>query len=118
MKAYCFDIAKTVRPFSNCNIKVGAVLERGGRIINVACNTQGSMGNGHYEYSRHAESRLLRNVNAQGGSVYVYRSHGITGRPLMGKPCKRCEAILAEAGVKRVFFTTNTNQGWEELKLN
>lgn len=118
MKQFAFDAAKAIRYFSDCPIKVGAALEKSGRILNVACNTKGSMHNGLYEYSRHAEGRLLRNTDARGAVVYVYRSHNLNGRPLLSKPCKRCTALLLEAGVKRVYFSTPDATGWTELRLN
>lgn len=115
MKQYCMDAAQQVRELSNCTTKVGAVLERGGRILAVAPNSQGSMKHGGYLYSRHAEGSVLLNKNARGGSVYVYRSHQQTEAPLLAKPCDRCAQRLRDAGVKKVFYSTVA--GWEEMKL-
>ena len=115
MKQYCFDVAREVRLQSDCKIKVGAVLEKSGRILAVASNKQGSMRDGGYLYSRHAESRLLINRIAEGSTVYVYRQHAHTGELLLSRPCHRCESRLRETGVKRVVYTTNG--GWEEMRL-
>lgn len=115
MKQYCFDVAREVRLQSDCSTKVGAVLERGGRILSVACNKSGSMANGGYLYSRHAEGSLLNNRDACGATVYVFRAHARTGQTLLARPCHRCESRLREANVKRVFYTTE--DGWEEMRL-
>lgn len=115
MKAYCTDVAREVRLKSTCTTKVGAVLERGGRILSVACNTPGSASNGRWRYSRHAESNLLTNKDARGATAYVYRAHGITGAPLLARPCAVCYGRLAEAGVRRCYYTTPS--GWEVINF-
>lgn len=109
------DAATEVRLQSDCKIKVGAVLERGGRILGIASNKAGSMGNGHYQYSRHAEARVLVNRNGQGASVYVSRKHGLNGTSLIAKPCIRCQFILYESGVRAVYYTVPG--GWEVMRL-
>lgn len=122
MKQYCFDVAKEIRPYSDCSIKIGAVLERGGRILAVACNMKGSMRiNGiHYEYSRHAEGRLLSNALSRRTSlgnttVYTYRQHGLKTTPMVAKPCQQCLRLLSEAGVSKVFYTIEN--GYDLLRL-
>lgn len=111
------DAAREVRQFSNCSTKLGAVLEKSGRILAVASNKQGSMTNGRttHEYSRHAETSLLLNKVSRDASVYVYRAHQRTGEPLLAKPCSRCQEWLRSAGVKKVYYTVPG--GWEEMKL-
>lgn len=118
MKSYCFEIAKKTSKKSNCKIKLGAVLERGGRILAVAANKEGSSGRGEYEYSRHAESSLFsgrRKFTYEIATVYVARSHARTKVPLLAKPCNKCQRRMAKAGVTRVFYTTES--GWEEMDL-
>lgn len=119
MKQYCFDIAKQIRLTSNHQIKVGAVLERGGRILGVAANKRGSAKRGWYEYSRHAEGNLLTSglgSSFKGADVYVYREHGTNGKRLLSRPCRLCVLILHQAGIKNVYYTTN--DGWEQMRIN
>lgn len=115
MKSTCIEAARDIRHRSNCSTKVGAVLERGGRILAVAYNSMGSRKLGNYIYSRHAESNLLNNIDASGSTVYVYREHAQTKQPLLARPCSKCYTRLVEAGVRTIFYTTST--GWEKERV-
>ncbi len=108
------DVAKEVRLSSDCKIRMGACLEKGGRILGFASNKVGSMRGGHWEYSRHAEGRVLLNKDARGASLYIYREHGLRGTPMLARPCYRCSDLLAEAGLRIVYFSTP--DGWESYK--
>lgn len=115
MKQACVKAARNARHNSDCTTKVGAVLERGGRILAVAYNNMGSRKLGNYVYSRHAESNLLNNTDAYGATVYVYREHAQTRQPLLARPCTKCYSRLVEAGVKTIFYTTSV--GWTKEKV-
>lgn len=99
--------------------RVGAVLVRGGRIIESACNAirGASAIPRRIPESLHAEQAVivkLLHTNRQhliaGATVYVSRilSNGTTS---IAKPCSECEKILRNLGIKRVRYTTgNRNE--------
>lgn len=116
VKQFAFDTAKQIRLLSDCPTKMGAALERGGRILGVACNKKGSMAGGHWEYSRHAEIRLLLRSTGKGADLYLYREHGLRQTPLLAKPCSICTRYVAEAGIRRVYFTVPGPVGWESYR--
>lgn len=100
-------LASEARLLSPMKVKVGAALVKGGRVIKVASNMPG--GSSKYQvspWSRHAEVRATLNVDARGGTIYVYREHGITGAPMLAKPCKHCEGWLEYVGVKSIHYTS------------
>ena len=116
---------KKARLLSDCKIKMSAIAVKGGRVIAVACNTEGSAGKGVYRYSRHAEDNLLRLLNIRrktGGcsvqlpTIFVFREHGGEMRSqLTARPCRLCQHSLREAGIKKVKYSTEA--GWIELRL-
>ena len=114
MKQFAMDVAREARRLSDCPIKMGAALEKGGRILGFASNRQGSMSHGHWEYSRHAEGRVLLNKDARGAALYVYREHGLHRTPMLAKPCTRCTQLLVDAGLRTVYFSTP--DGWESYR--
>ena len=105
--------------------KHGAVLVRGGSIMNAAKNTNDytSFGqrfrprNKHGPASRHAEIACVLGLDksiTKGTSLYVARVNK-EGETRNSKPCEMCSAILEHTGVKRVFYTTD--DGWGCVKL-
>lgn len=112
-------ILKKARLKSDQKIKVSAMLEQGGRILAVSYNKSGSSRKGYYEYSRHAEDRLVRTAsNANSATVYVYREHAGSkeGRLLLlAKPCRLCRKQMVEAGIKTVVYSSP--EGWVKAKL-
>ena len=99
-------LAAEARLLSPMRVKVGAVLVKGGRVIKVASNMPGGSCKHLSQWSRHAEVRATLNVDARGGTVYVYRAHGLTGLPMLAKPCHNCEGWLNYIGVKQVKWST------------
>ena len=54
---------------------------------------------------RHAEAEAIRRIkNPEGAILYVarVRKRGEIG---MSKPCKRCQQLIDEVGIKRVVYT-------------
>lgn len=41
-------------------------------------------------------------------AIYVYRFDR-SGRPALAKPCKICQALIREIGIKHVYYTTDEN---------
>ena len=104
--------------------KHGAVLIRGGSIMNVAKNTNDYTSFGqrfrprfkHGPASRHAEIACVLGLDksiTKGTSLYVARVNK-EGETRNSKPCEMCSAILEHTGVKRVFYTTD--DGWGCVK--
>jgi len=97
-------------------IKHGAVLVKGGSIINVSYNKENfcSFGNRFRKSTEgkatlHAELGCVLNLDrsiTQGTNIYVVRV-GKNGDFRLSKPCNMCEAALRHVGVKRAFYTTN-----------
>lgn len=54
----------------------------------------------------HAEARLAKKLDV-GSTVIVVRVRP-DGRLAMAKPCKSCELILKSRGVRKVYFSTNS----------
>ena len=98
-------LASEARYLSPMKVKVGAVLVKGGRVIKVSSNMPGGSSKHLSQWSRHAEVRATLNVDARGGVIYVYRGHGITGEPMLAKPCNACQEWLDYVGVSRVYFS-------------
>ena len=89
--------------------KVGCVLMRGGTIISSAANSG-------YMHSEHRAINVAWRSDVTGATAVVVRirRNGTIG---LSKPCKLCAARLAQAGIKRVVYSTQ--QGTlEVLKLD
>ena len=126
IKSY-FDLAKRVAQQSeHDHFKHGAVLVKGGSVINTSCNKDKyrSFGNrfrdtktcGHATH--HAELGCILGLDksaTQGTTLYVARVNR-QGDFRMSKPCDMCEEVLKFCGVKRVVYTTD-NKAAKKIKL-
>jgi tRNA(Arg) A34 adenosine deaminase TadA len=59
--------------------------------------------------SHHAEARVLRKCD-YGAILYVARVHKDKETIAMAKPCKRCQALIRNYGVKKVYYTIGQNE--------
>jgi tRNA(Arg) A34 adenosine deaminase TadA len=94
----------------------GAVLVKGGNIINAAHNkwSYSSFGKRFRERDKgistlHAELAAVLNLDrttTQGTDIYVVRVDK-AGEFKMSKPCTMCETALKHVGIKRIYYTTN-----------
>ena len=94
----------------------GAVLVKGGNIINAAHNkwAYSSFGKRFRERGKgistlHAELAVVINLDrsvTQGTDVYVVRVDK-AGEFRMSKPCSMCETALKHVGIKRIYYTTD-----------
>jgi hypothetical protein len=57
----------------------------------------------------HAEARLARKLDV-GSVVYVARTRKEDGKLAMAKPCKDCERVMRQRGIKRVEYTINEHE--------
>ena len=98
------------------HFKHGAVLVKGGSVINVACNKgnyrafgdrfRNTQRLGHA--TSHAELACILGLDraiTQGTTMYVVRTNR-NGTFRMSKPCEMCARILKHCGVRRVVYTT------------
>ena len=94
----------------------GAVLVKGGNIINAARNkwSYSSFGKRFRERDKgistlHAELAAVLNLDrsiTRGTDIYVVRVDK-AGEFRMSKPCSMCETALKHVGIKRIYYTTD-----------
>ncbi len=77
----------------------GAVAERTDRAIVVSTNIRTQTP----EHSAHCESRLLRKCG-WGATIWIARVDR-NGNWAMAKPCIKCETLIRNKGVKKVYYT-------------
>ena len=114
-----FSSAKNVASNSSYGkIRHGALLVKGGSIINACCNkdSYSSFGKRFRSPHRghatvHAELGCVlgipRNVTS-GADIYVCRINR-NGQFRNSKPCAMCHSVLKHVGIKRVYYTTSHN---------
>lgn len=106
------ELAEKVSRLSNYRVKVGAVIVKNGNVVSVGFNrTFGGdkiiIYNGRKVRSIHAE--LMAIVHAEtsldGAEIFVF-SKMKNGKWRLSRPCESCMSAIAEAGIKRVYYTT------------
>ena len=115
----CLTLARNVAynsPYGK--LRHGAVLVKGGSIINISFNKENYTSFGtrfrnpsHGHATVHAELGCVlgmpRNVTT-GTDLYVCRINK-EGEFRNSQPCSMCHEALKHVGVKRVYYTTNNN---------
>ena len=114
------EIAKKTALNNQSKFRHGAVLVKGGSVINTAVNKKkyNSFGNrfrniytcGHATH--HAELSCILGIDknkTQGATIYVARVNN-QGEPRNSRPCPMCQEVLKFVGVKKVIFTKNDGQ--------
>jgi tRNA(Arg) A34 adenosine deaminase TadA len=115
----CFTFAKNIAYNSAYGkIRHGAILVKGGSVINASFNKENysSFGtrfrNRHRGHATvHAEIGCILGVSRDvttGTDLYVCRINR-EGEFRYSKPCTMCHEALKHVGVKRVYYTTNDN---------
>jgi deoxycytidylate deaminase len=110
-------LAKRLANSSPCpDHKHGAVLVRGGSVINWSINrnrvqrwAQKFRAHGCGHATHHAELGAILGIareKTQGADVYVVRVNK-RDNLLLSKPCPMCEEVLRHVGVKRVFYSVD-----------
>ena len=89
----------------------GAIVESGGRVLAMATNSARPFKGA---FSTHAEIAALAKAGllAKDADLYVSRFCP-SGRMGLSRPCPDCHKAIEAAGIKRVFYSTET--GWERL---
>ena len=114
------ELAKRIAESSEApDYKHGAVLIKGGTVLNVSVNK-----NRHARFGKrfrrrdcghtthHAELGCILGVDravTRGSTVYVARV-GKLGNMKISKPCEMCEEVLRHVGVKKVVYTINDKE--------
>ena len=118
MKTKFFDLAEKVSKNSDHpHHKMGAVVARGNKLISVAHNQYRThpKSNTTYKYV-HAEMRAILNArgDTKGADIYVFRKNKL-GELAIAKPCEHCMELIAEAGIKNIFYTDTNSYLFYEL---
>lgn len=115
-----FDLAKSASLLStHPKHKMGAVIVNK-KPISVGCNLYKShpkYADGQESFSIHAEIKAIMSSprsKLEGSEIWVYRQDK-EGNPAMAKPCLICQKYIIEAGIKKVYFTTE--KGFECMEL-
>lgn len=104
--------------------RIGAVLVKGGSVINTSCNkVQWNSFASRFAHLRnncqpehasvHAEIGTVLGISrnkTRGADIYVVRVRKINEKYGLAKPCKMCQGLLTEVGIKRIFYTINENE--------
>ena len=116
--------AKAAEQSGHCTFRHGAVLIRGGSIINVAANSDNHTSFGQRfrtapgRATHHAELACVLGIDrssTQGATMYVARINK-KGRWKMSKPCSMCHEAMKFVGIKRVVYTTG-DKSWGSYHL-
>lgn len=119
MKQWCFELAKEIALDSTMQKRIGAVLEKGGKIINTGFNKAKyhTLARRHDSRTIHAEISAILGIpkdKMKGADIYTYRAWR-NGKMASSLPCDPCQRVLSMAGVHRIFYT-NWNT-YEVVKL-
>ena len=109
---------KTALCSEQSDYKHGAVLVKGGSIINTSCNKNRLVSFGSrfcQDYdgiaTLHAELGAILGLDrtvTEGATLYVARV-GKDGGFRLSKPCSMCHAAMTYVGIKRVYWTIDDN---------
>jgi len=102
----------------------GAVLIRGGSILNISSNSDNHTSFGQRfrnqpgRATHHAETACVLGLDksvTRGSTMYVARVNR-QGEWKMSKPCSMCHEVMRFVGVKRVVYTIGPNE-WGTYKI-
>ena len=108
-------VASKLAETPHIRTKMGAALFAGSRLVSIGFNKYSKSHPDHkihdrdesFLYNIHAEQAALikRRHYENGGNLtmYVYRET-TDGAPGCSKPCSMCQALLKEAGVRKVIY--------------
>jgi deoxycytidylate deaminase len=109
-------LARKLSEKSEHKFQVGAVIVKGNKVLGIGFNkVKTSPQSIHPWRTRHAECDALISCgleNTVGATAYVYRLLK-NGSGAMSKPCESCEKMLKTRGIKKVYYTSPVESGWE-----
>lgn len=100
------DLACKLARQSECSIKHGAVLVKGGSVVAVGFNKprNNSVTGGGF-YTTHAEIDCINQAGKTlGATLYVARINS-RGAPMFSRPCENCMKAIQKAGIRKVYYT-------------
>lgn len=111
MKMKFFDLARRVSKNSNHHQhKIGVAIVNKNSVISLGFNKLQTHPRSKHPYkSLHAEVHSLIGLaynELKGCHAYVYRERK-DGTPALSKPCPSCHMALKEAGIKKIYYSTN-----------
>jgi deoxycytidylate deaminase len=115
-------LARKTSFLSTFRVRIGAVAVNKKSIVGIGCNTRKTHPiisiNNHRKI--HAELNACIGVDRRelnGATLYVYRENK-NGDIANCKPCKYCQVILREVGIKKVYYTSPEIKGYVgEMRL-
>ena len=100
---------------SQHNFKHGAVIVKNGKVINSARNQYCTIDRINSFKARiwsiHAEMNALQGLPrslTRGADIYVVRVSKKNQQFMNSKPCKICSSLIKKAGIKNVYYSTDT----------
>lgn len=100
--------------YSTCKQQHGAIIIKGGSVLSVGINRNKNnptfVGEATKNWSVHAEAAAIRackGADLRNATIYVARINN-SGKPMMSKPCLKCEKAIREAGIKKVVYTIDS----------
>lgn len=114
-----FNLAKKLASKSDHHsYRLGCVIFKGSKVLSLGYNQIKTHTQSPHDWKMiHAEFHALLGVavcDLRGASACVYRESR-SGRVGLAKPCKGCESLLFGAGLRKVYFTTDT--GYDSYTL-
>lgn len=104
---------------SDHEFRHGAVLARGARILQTACNKRGCCAFGQRFRERglgyatlHAELAVVLGMprkQTKGATVYVVRINK-TGKLVCSIPCSMCQAVMQHCGIAKIICSIGNNK--------
>lgn len=117
--------AKIAEQSDHDTYRHGAVLIKGGSVINLAANNDNHTSFGQRFRSspgratHHAETACVLGIErstTMGATMYVARVNK-SGEWKMSKPCSMCHEVMKFVGIKKVVYTVGENK-WQSYKLS
>lgn len=110
------NLASKVARHSEVNYQLGAVIVRGGNVLETGFNKKRNNAancDKIEDAHTHAEMDALKNCsNPKGATLYVCRVLASEDHLSTSKPCHRCAYEMQEAGIKKVVYIND--DGFEE----
>lgn len=114
--------AKSIAKNNGRTYHLAAILLRKGSVVTIRENTSKThprftrrYPDGSYASHMHAEMNVLRFAQP-GDEIEVMRFKKKTGERTMAKPCRFCEKLMRDAGIRKVRYT-DWDGGWRTLSL-
>ena len=117
--------AKAAEQSGHDTFRHGAVLVKGGSILNIAANSDNHTSFGQRfrtapgRATHHAETACVLGIDretTQGSTIYTARVNR-QGEWKMSKPCSMCHEVMKYVGVRKVVYTIGPSE-WGSYKLN